>query len=281
MLNWLLGVLGLGPVETPGRTASAPRDETMAPVSPFDHAPPAPFAAAPFGHAPTPPEITPPEITPPEPTPPEPTLGEPTLAEPALSEPRFPEPALPDPVPEDAAAIAPDAAAPFPAAPFPAAPAAPPALHFAAFTVQSLAGGRVFARPEDGHLVHQPGDLAPGGWEVHGFVTDAHPGILFVLAAEGPTSLSGGGAIAHAFRIEESGDDAFALFDLATDAYLCAPQFQPGVNTLENDRGVVDTWEMFHLVAAEGVTLPAVLPPLLPPAGTPITEARLQAWRAA
>ncbi len=159
-------------------------------------------------------------------------------------------------------------------------PIVPAPLQYAAFAVQSAAGARVFAETEDGRLVHEPGNTAPGGWEVHGFVTDSHPGILFVLAAEGPTGFgSDGRATAHAFRIEESGNDSFALFDLATGAYLCAPQFEPGVNQLENNRGVVDAWEMFHLVAVEGATLPSVLPPLLPPAGTPITAASLQAWR--
>ncbi len=253
MLDWLLRVLGLGPAkQAPGATTRARSNEpTISPIFPT--------------HEPAEPEGYDIELL--EPTPAAPPVFEtPVVEHPVVEPPALERGPAPMTVPNHVVA---------------AEPVAPAALQFAAFALQSSAGARVFVRPDDGRLVHETGNLVPGGWEVHGFVTDAHPGILFVLAAEGPTGIAANDdrAVAHAFRIEESGEDAFALFDLATEAYLCAPRFLPDVNPLVNDRVVVEEWEMFHLVAVEGVILPPALPPLLPPAGTPITATTLKAWR--
>ena len=268
MLDWLLRVLGLGAAkQAPGATTRARSNEpTISPIFPT--------------HEPAEPEGYDIELL--EPTPAAPPVFEtPVFEHPVVEPPVVEHPALEPPVVEPPALERGPAPTTVPDHVVAAEPVAPAALQFAAFALQSSAGARVFVRPDDGRLVHETGNPALGGWEVHGFVTDAHPGILFVLAAEGPTGIAASGdrAVAHAFRIEESGEDAFALFDLATEAYLCAPRFLPDVNPLVNDRAVVEEWEMFHLVAVEGVTLPPALPPLLPPAGTPITATTLQAWR--
>lgn len=259
MLNWLMRVLGLGPAGTPGGTTSIRPFEPTMPATPV-HDAPAPFAHAPADPAPV--EFAPVDLAPADHAPFDHAPAEPDIFDHAPVDPHVSPPVTPEPLPPE--------------------PLAEPRLQYAAFTIgTSAAGSRVFARPEDGRLAQETGNPDPGGWEVHGFVTDRHPGILFVLATEGPTAISGERTAAHAFRIEEAGDDAFALFDLATEGYLCSPQFVPGVNPLENDRGVVNAWEMFHLIAAENVAMPDTLPPLLPPAGEPITAAGLQAWRSA
>ena len=156
----------------------------------------------------------------------------------------------------------------------------PASSQFAAFNIHSLAGGRVFARFADSRLAHQPSNTAPEGWEVHGFVTDAHPDILFVLADGRPIAINGEHDLAtvHAFRIEESDQDAFALFDLTTEAYLAALHYEDGVNTFANDRKAVRAWEMFHLVAAGGVTPADQLPLLLPSSGTSISAEMVRSW---
>lgn len=269
MLDWLLRVLGLGPTQAPQASASSRRTEPAGPAmfTPRASAGPDAHDPAAHDHSAHDPDAYDIELLDPEPVRPpvfEPEPA-PTTATPAAAHEPEPAPAAP------------------PARAYEPEPAAHAALQFAAFALQTSAGARVFARPEDAHLVHEPNQPGMGGWEVHGFVTDSHPGLLFVLAAEGPTAIGphGDRAAAHAFRIEESGDDAFALYDLATEAYLCAPRFLPDANPLESDRGVVNEWEIFHLIAVEGVALPKALPALLPPAGTPLTATILQSWRVA